>query len=234
MMPSSVRWLVVLLCCPFFLRPMPAGAGESRPFPLSPGAWWVYEGTVKWTEAADQVKERVLSWKMEVVRVTESGPLEIAVMKGHPRDLCLYAPGVTRSDYLMVRDGDRYHLVEPPQTRPLEQLLADHAALSGLLTAENVILQFPLREGDSFGSGENERTDGLYRWTVQSAEEVRLTDIKGIADGTRGTQYKIVYRTLPDHQVVDFVPAIGMTSYLYKHHGTVAEVDVHLVEYHGP
>jgi hypothetical protein len=40
-----------------------------------------------------------------------------------------------------------------------------------------------------------------------------------------------VYRTLPDHQVIGFVPGLGVTAYRYAHHGTVARAEAVLAGY---
>lgn len=40
--------------------------------------------------------------------------------------------------------------------------------------------------------------------------------------------WELVYRSAPDHAIVRIVPGVGITSYVYEHHGTVASVDVHL------
>jgi hypothetical protein len=37
---------------------------------------------------------------------------------------------------------------------------------------------------------------------------------------------------LPDDTEFDFVSGIGITSYEYHHHGTIAETELHLVEFH--
>jgi hypothetical protein len=44
------------------------------------------------------------------------------------------------------------------------------------------------------------------------------------------TVYRSIYRTNPDHVIVDFVPKLGVVRYVYEHHGTVSSVDVKLVK----
>jgi hypothetical protein len=39
---------------------------------------------------------------------------------------------------------------------------------------------------------------------------------------------------MPDHATVEWWPGIGVTGYVYQHHGTVAETDVRLVACSGP
>jgi hypothetical protein len=40
-------------------------------FPLKPGTYWVYEGTVMWT-VGTEVKEKIITWRMEVVEAIEA------------------------------------------------------------------------------------------------------------------------------------------------------------------
>jgi len=99
---------------------------------------------------------------------------------------------------------------------------------------ESLILVMPAHEGDLFGRDAETapRTDGMYAWSVERIETASLAGIKGVAADVPRTEYVVAYRTLPDHQVATYVPGIGMTSYVYSHHGTVSEVNVKLVEFH--
>ena len=44
--------------------------------------------------------------------------------------------------------------------------------------------------------------------------------------------YRVEYATLPDDMEFDFVPGIGMVTYEYHHHGTTADTELHLIEFH--
>ena len=41
--------------------------------------------------------------------------------------------------------------------------------------------------------------------------------------------WQIVYRSLPDHQIMEIAEGLGIVRYVYEHHGTVASVDARLV-----
>lgn len=41
----------------------------------------------------------------------------------------------------------------------------------------------------------------------------------------------LIFRTNPDHQILEFTPGTGITAYVYSHHGTLAGVDVKLVSF---
>ena len=38
--------------------------------------------------------------------------------------------------------------------------------------------------------------------------------------------------TMPDSSSFGFIPGVGISGYAYRHHGTISEVDVHLIEFH--
>ena len=81
--------IAILILCNAF----PIVAQQAQDFfPLSEGTYWVYKGTVKWTDSVNKVKEQSITLKMEVIKRFKNGPYEIALMKGHPKDLCWYKP----------------------------------------------------------------------------------------------------------------------------------------------
>ena len=116
------------------------------------------------------------------------------------------------------------------------------AAASGNLTAladslltgsrppalNELILQLPLHTGDLFGRDRADRPDTFYAWYVESAAPVP-PDVQRLQPGLRDSVYTLIYPTMPDHQRIRFVPGLGITGYLYNHHGTVAEADAVLV-----
>jgi hypothetical protein len=44
--------------------------------------------------------------------------------------------------------------------------------------------------------------------------------------------FRMEYWTLPDDQKIELVPGLGVLSYRYHHHGTLADTDLRLVEFH--
>jgi hypothetical protein len=73
-----------------------------------------------------------------------------------------------------------------------------------------------------------DRPDGFYAWIVESAiPPVRGASWSPLAHGASG--WRLAYRTLPDHELLDFAPGVGITRYVYSHHGTVAETNVRLL-----
>jgi hypothetical protein len=60
---------------------------------------------------------------------------------------------------------------------------------------------------------------------------VELNHVTGITPGTR-TAYEVEFATNPDDREFEFVDGVGITSYQYHHHGTIAETELHLVGFH--
>jgi hypothetical protein len=56
--------------------------------------------------------------------------------------------------------------------------------------------------------------------------------VVGMKKGKAVNRFKLSYRTNPEHEIVHFVPTIGITKFTYVHHGTVSEADVRLIEFH--
>ena len=44
--------------------------------------------------------------------------------------------------------------------------------------------------------------------------------------------FQLQYLTLPDDTTMELVPGVGLVSYQYHHHGTVADTELQLVEFH--
>jgi hypothetical protein len=73
-------------------------------FPLSQGAYWVYEGIVKWTKGTEVI-EKTVTWKMEVVEVVERDHVTGYLLKGHPDDLAWYEEGKERGEHVIIKVG---------------------------------------------------------------------------------------------------------------------------------
>ena len=53
--------------------------------------------------------------------------------------------------------------------------------------------------------------------------------VAGLDPGRLWRQYRVAYRTIPGHVLIYFVPGLGITRYVYDHHGTPASTDVRLI-----
>jgi hypothetical protein len=198
-------------------------------FPLNEGAYWVYKGTVKW-EINQKIEEKSLTWKMEVIETIKSGPIIGYAMKGYPSDLAWYEEGKERSDYAIVQVGpSRFYKAD---IEVLERLRNETDSVGNLIHESQQFLDIPLLPGKKFCEAEQiTRADGKYCWIVHEEEQIALDGITGIPSETKPA-YMLTFATLPDHTIIQFVPEVGITQYIYVHHGTVSEVDVKLTEYY--
>jgi hypothetical protein len=72
----------------------------------------------------------------------------------------------------------------------------------------------------------------MYCWEVGDGMLFDAKDVKGVDASRELWEYQIVNQTLPDVSIMYFVPGIGISHYMYRHNGTVSDVDVRLVEYY--
>lgn len=198
-------------------------------FPLSKGAYWLYEGSVEWQEDST-VKKDTVSCKMEVVDVIDRENLTAYLMKGDPADLTWYEPDRLPSNYIIIKVGPKYYRTD--DLTVWDRLQDQDDALIDLVGEGQIFLDLPLWEGKFFGeTAQFTRPDTFYHWMVESAQTGPLA-VKGVPAEEKQVTYTLAYRSAPDHQLVDFAPGVGIVRYVYSHHGTVSEVDAKLVEYH--
>lgn len=197
-------------------------------FPLEEGNVWVYQGAVRWQHGAE-VKEESVTWTMRVVEVIEREPVRGIRLTGHPADLTWYEPGQQPRDRFIIQvDNKFYEGFEETWAR----LQDPDDFLIDLVTEGMLILDLPLWPGKSFGeAAQLTRPDGSYHWLVTAEKIIPLDQVKGWSGREPLTAYTLAFRTNPDHQIIDFVPGVGITHYVYRHHGTVSEVEVRLIEF---
>lgn len=204
------------------------GAGPCPALPLRPGTAWTYQVEVAWAVGrGDSVAHARLSWTTTVLAVRGADSVVAATVLGWPTDLAWWAPGREPSTALLYCLGSRVYLVPAaPQT---VAALAD-SLVSGTRrpSADQLVLQFPLRTGDLFGRAPDERQDTFYAWFVESAEPVPPA-VRRLQRAAGDSLYMLVYRTNPDHTSIGFVPGLGVARYAYRHHGTPADAQAALV-----
>jgi hypothetical protein len=208
-----------------------AAAAQAQPgssvFPMEKGTSWIYAGWVAWQEGS----RLQLTWKSEVLDSVERGTYKVALVLGDPRDLTWYSETTKRGCYLLMAVDDREFYLR----RPASGCVLPQRGFSDLARGVDLFLRLPARVGDVFGADpETKRRfpDGRYAWCVDDRGPVSLAGIKGVPQERPFTAYTLMFRTNPDHQIATYVPGIGLTSYVYSHHGTVSEVDMRLVEFH--
>jgi hypothetical protein len=199
--------------------------------PLTPGTSWTYRAEVAWSAVgADSVQRTTIDWTTTILTVETRDSTSVATVRDWPTGLAWWEPDQPPVTSLLVCIAERIYHVEPLEG--VTQALVD-SLLTGLRrpTADELILRFPLRTDDLFGRDAADRDDTLYAWYVESSQPIPA-ELAGLRAGLSDSLYTLAYRSLPDHQLVDFVPGLGVTRYVYGHHGTVAEASAVLVGYY--
>jgi hypothetical protein len=202
--------------------------------PANPGTYWVYKGTVGWyDDANDKPGSAEVTWKMSVERVIRKPGIVAAVVSGFPADLDWSGGTTGPKPWLFLEDGKHqvyYENLGP--TYDLSKLTGDEHVFDKFMVDDNLFFQLPLSKGEKFCDEEaKKREDGMYCWVVAETGRRKLTSVKGAPEEEQ-TVFTLQYRTLPDDTSIEVVLGIGVLSYRYHHHGTVADTELQLVEFH--
>ncbi|HEV8074494.1 MAG TPA: hypothetical protein VGP66_01535 [Candidatus Acidoferrum sp.] len=203
-------------------------------FPLTPGTWWLYSGTVTWSDQQTEKDAQAnVTLKMTVQKVIQKPEFTIAVLSGFPRDLDWATGEVGAMPWLLI-ETKRHEVFfnSLPPDFDYAKLEKDAASLDKFLSEDNLLFRWPLKRGMKFGDAESlRRDDDQYCWVVASQETKKLGDIKGLP--SRSAEVSLLrYTTNPDDTEMEISPGIGILSYQYHHHGTVADTSLTLVEFH--
>ncbi|HXC48501.1 MAG TPA: hypothetical protein VNU20_09415 [Candidatus Sulfotelmatobacter sp.] len=203
-------------------------------FPLAPGTWWLYRGSVTWSDQqTDKDAQANVSLKMTVQKVIQKPEFTIAILSGFPRDLDWATGEVGAMPWLLI-ETKRHEVFfnSLPPDFDYAKLEKDGASLDKFLSEDNLLFRWPLKQGMKFGDAESlRRDDDQYCWVVATQETKKLVDIKGLP--SRSAEASLLrYTTNPDDTEMELSPGIGILSYQYHHHGTVAETSLTLVEFH--
>jgi hypothetical protein len=203
-------------------------------FPLTPGTWWLYRGTVTWSDQQTEKDAQAdVTLKMTVEKVIQKPEFTIAVLSGFPRDLDWATGEVAAMPWLLIETKrHEIFLNSLPPDFDYARLEKDPASLGKFLVEDNLLFRWPLKQGMKFGDSESlRRDDALYCWVVASQESRKLADVKGLT--TRSAEVSVLrYSTNPDDTEMEISPGVGILSYRYHHHGTVAETSLTLAEFH--
>lgn len=214
---------------------LPQVAKETQAsFPLAPGSYWFYRGTVR-SEAKNlpNGRERQVNWKMSVIRAVSRGGLLVVLVDGFPSDLDWSEGDAQPKRSILIRTSDRkFYLKGPPDLDVLSRKMDDpHFAIEPFLTDDDWFLQLPLVRGRKFCDEDTrKRDDGMYCWVVGNRHPASLEDVKGAPAGKR-VAYDISYRTNPDDTEIEFIEGVGIARYSYHHHGTIADTELRLAEF---
>jgi hypothetical protein len=209
-------------------------APSTDAFPMREGTHWIYRGIVRWSNGREGGAVTKVTWKTEVRKVIRRGRLLAAVINGFPSDLDLSDGDPKPGASLLIRTStEDYYLIGADAAQEgIKTLGAGNAPIDGLLNADDLFLHLPLKPGAKFCDAAGmARDDGMYCWVVSSVDQISLNDVKGLPPGTREA-YEIRYATNPDDTTYKFVSGVGIVSYEYHHHGSIADTELKLVEFH--
>jgi hypothetical protein len=214
-----------------------AHAGATTPvdyFPLGKGTTWTYDADIEYTgsntaqPAPPSVHKKHLLYEIRVLEHVKGDGYEAALLDGYPSDLSWYEEGQTRSRSIVMRTGTNnyFRLTGDKVDELWKELQTGHFGYHEELSGDALILQAPLEVGMRFGDL-SQTARSRYCWVVEGTAPV-----KGI-EGTSGvgTAYSLVFRTSPDHTLLDFLPGVGITRFEYGHHGTVANAVLTLLKF---
>jgi hypothetical protein len=193
----------------------------NQPFPLNKGNQWVYEAYIKYHQKkTDSLIQEKIEWTMEVVDTIHHGNYVAAVIKGFPTDLVWYEGKANRGDYVLLQDSNKIYLCS---FDPIDSLLArlrnPNDSLTDLRNSQEILFDFPLTKAKTWGADPEmpQRIDSMYAWVVKKPD-------------TDTSSAEIQYMTNPDHSIFKFQSNVGITGYYFEHHGTVMELNMHLIK----
>jgi hypothetical protein len=204
--------------------------------PMRKGSTWSYSGTVRWTDMPNTVRKAPVKLKSEVTEYVERGANAAALLYGFPDDLNWWNEDKPlRSWHLLVRIGPAYYLMETGSKGGVLQALKTlpPEKWKEKIAPESIFFELPLKAGNRYcAPNQRERTDGRYCWVVIGSRPMSSKSKMKALSGKPAI--RLTFLTAPEETTLRLIPGVGIVSYHFAHHGTVAEADVKLTEFHLP
>jgi hypothetical protein len=110
-----------------------------------------------------------------------------------------------------------------------DKIINGHGINTPNLNFDNLIFEFPLFKGQRFGDFKTiTRGDLSHFWYVNEQRNIQI--LNGTTFETVPVFY-LTYNTLPDYQVIQFRPYVGILSYTSIHNGSTKDLEINLIEY---
>jgi hypothetical protein len=162
---------------------------------------------------------------MAIVDVRDAGSVRLALVRGFVTQLAWYEPGTRPRLTLLACRGSQLFGFDPATDSAARSAYARWS--DSLLQRAELLLALPLRDGQLFGQ-DPPRDDALYGWAVAAHGADARFPLPARCGPSVGPRFELTYRSLPDHSVMEWQPGVGITHYLYGHHGSPAATDVKL------
>lgn len=234
MFPTAIISLWLL-----FAGPAQSHALDGRMLPTEVGTSWIYRGTVRWNDTqSHEIKTKSITMRSELLRVLQRQDVgaTLFLVHGSPSDYD-WSEGVAEpSDWLLVETakGQVYRFDGGEVSERLIRFEDQSDALRDFFDANHLILRLPLRIGAKACDEESRaRMDGDYCWIVAS-KRVAVIGFPQRGDATEKLVFLLRFITNPDDVGIEFAAGVGIVSYQYHHHGTIADTRFRLIEMHGP
>ena len=233
----TMRRVVIVMACALCATAM-MNARDTAPgtqfFPMKVGTYWVYEGTVSWQdpEKEEPTKESV-TWRMTVDKVIQRDGLVATVVTGFPADLDWSAGTAAPKQWLILEDTKhQVHYVNLGPDFEFTKYEKGNESFDKFLVEDTLLFEWPLKVGAKFCvEEEKKREDMMYCWFVAKEEKRTLGSVKGVSPEEKEV-YELRYVSNPDDTSMELVAGVGLVGYRYRHHGTVADTELRLMEFH--
>ena len=193
--------------------------------PLEADRSWTYAGQALWSvPGASQSDSGSVKWTMTIERAREVPDGRIGLVRGFVQELAWYEPGIVSRLSILACRGSEFRVATFPDDAAAER--AYDRWSDSLSSRAELWFALPLREGQLLGQ-EPPRQDAMYGWLVGWPESpVTIPDSCPVKVGPR---YELTYRSLLDHRIVEWQLGLGISRFVYGHHGTPASAEVRLV-----
>ncbi|MHC1762940.1 MAG: hypothetical protein AB9869_01355 [Verrucomicrobiia bacterium] len=203
------------------------------PIPLEKGIQWTYEGKVRWTPVnSGAMGPTNVHWVMEVLDLVTNQSARAAVVRGLPDELTGYEAGFQPGYSVLLCVSNRVYRFGEGTEQDARSRARELLRSSPVVTECNEFLVLPLGKGKEW-AGDTERSDHWYRWYVE-AEGRKRVRVKGSPIKRPTSTWRLAFRTCPEHEIMEITEGLGITRFVYEHHGTVQSVDVRLVSFKRP
>lgn len=213
-----------------------SGSAQDMPvIPMAKGTVWIYSARVKWD--ADDTKvagSKTIRWTVTVADSIQKDNVAAVLLKGGPWDLAWYDPNVKPREHLIVRLDSTYYLLHDEAAETLADIKAGKTNDLKDRLADDIWFQVPMEIADDYCPPEAEERAPMGCWSVEKITTTHSLKIPGLKTAPEETEYLLTFMTNPDTEMVTLVPGVGIISWWYQHHGTVAEASLKLVEFRPP